>query len=143
MGPIAATARARRAVGIDMRSGSALLLGVLIIVSRPTCHCPRSTHTIAKRARRPGAGWHGTGRAARDRGRAPPVPVSTADPASRRAAPTRTGSRRQTSKTCRAALTVLNVLDRVNLIRPAEGIGIFQSAYGPRLTVLNTLTIPF
>jgi outer membrane receptor protein involved in Fe transport len=40
-------------------------------------------------------------------------------------------------------LTVLNVLDRVNLIRPAEGIGIFQSAYGPRLTVLNTLTIPF
>ena len=40
-------------------------------------------------------------------------------------------------------LTVLNLLDRVNLIRPAEGIGIFQSAYGPRLTVLNTLTIPF
>jgi outer membrane cobalamin receptor len=40
-------------------------------------------------------------------------------------------------------LTVLNVLDRVNLIRPAEGIGIFQSAYGPRLTVLNTLTVPF
>ena len=40
-------------------------------------------------------------------------------------------------------LTVLNVLDRVNLIRPAEGIGIFQSAFGPRLTVLNTLTIPF
>jgi hypothetical protein len=42
-----------------------------------------------------------------------------------------------------ARLTVLNVLDRVNLIRPAEGIGIFQSACGPRLTVLNTLTIPF
>jgi outer membrane receptor protein involved in Fe transport len=40
-------------------------------------------------------------------------------------------------------LTVLNVLDRVNLIRPAEGIGIFQSAYGPRLTVLNTFTVPF
>lgn len=40
-------------------------------------------------------------------------------------------------------LTVLNLLDRVNLIRPAEGIGIFQSAYGPRFTVLNTLTIPF
>ncbi len=40
-------------------------------------------------------------------------------------------------------LTVLNLLDRVNLIRPAEGIGIFQAAYGPRLTVLNTLTIPF
>jgi outer membrane receptor protein involved in Fe transport len=39
--------------------------------------------------------------------------------------------------------TVLNILDRVNLIRPAEGIGIFQSAYGPRLTLLNTITIPF
>jgi outer membrane receptor protein involved in Fe transport len=40
-------------------------------------------------------------------------------------------------------LTILNLLNRVNLIRPPEGIGIFQSAYGPRLTVLNTLTIPF
>jgi hypothetical protein len=40
-------------------------------------------------------------------------------------------------------LTVLNMLDRVNLIRPATGIGIFQSAYGPRLTFLDTLTIPF
>jgi len=38
---------------------------------------------------------------------------------------------------------VLNLLDRTNLIRPAEGIGIFQSAYGPRLTLSNTLTIPF
>jgi hypothetical protein len=34
-------------------------------------------------------------------------------------------------------LTVRNLLDRVNLIPPAEGIGIFQSAYGPRLTVLT------
>ncbi len=40
-------------------------------------------------------------------------------------------------------LTILNLLDRVNLIRPAEGIGIFQSAYGPRFTLLNTLSIPF
>jgi len=32
-------------------------------------------------------------------------------------------------------LALLNVLDRVNLIRPAEGIGIFQSAYGPRRTL--------
>jgi outer membrane cobalamin receptor len=40
-------------------------------------------------------------------------------------------------------LTVLNVSDRVNLIRPAEGIGIFQSAYGPRITVLDTLTYRF
>ncbi|MGB8841718.1 MAG: TonB-dependent receptor [Aliidongia sp.] len=35
-----------------------------------------------------------------------------------------------------------NLLDRTNLIRPAEGIGIFQSAFGPRFTVLNALTIP-
>ena len=40
-------------------------------------------------------------------------------------------------------LTILNAFDRVNLIRPAEGIGIFQSAYGPRLTVLDSLTVPF
>jgi outer membrane receptor protein involved in Fe transport len=40
-------------------------------------------------------------------------------------------------------LSALNLLNRVNLIRPAEGIGIFQSAYGPRLTVMNTVTIPF
>ncbi len=39
-------------------------------------------------------------------------------------------------------ITLLNVADRTNLIRPAEGIGIFQSAYGPRLTVYDTLTIP-
>ena len=40
-------------------------------------------------------------------------------------------------------ITVLNAFDRVNLIRPAEGIGIFQSAYGPRFTLLDSLTIPF
>jgi hypothetical protein len=40
-------------------------------------------------------------------------------------------------------VTVLNLFDRVNLIRPAEGIGIFQAAYGPRLTVLDTLTLAF
>jgi hypothetical protein len=39
-------------------------------------------------------------------------------------------------------LILLNLFDRVNLIRPAEGIGIFQSAYGPRFTILNMLTIP-
>jgi hypothetical protein len=38
---------------------------------------------------------------------------------------------------------LLNILDRVNLIRPSEGIGIFQSAYGPRFTVYDALTIPF
>src|SRR5579862_529382 len=38
-------------------------------------------------------------------------------------------------------LSVLNVLDRVNLIRPAEGIGIFQSAYGPRRMLYYTLTL--
>jgi TonB dependent receptor/TonB-dependent Receptor Plug Domain len=40
-------------------------------------------------------------------------------------------------------LAVLNVLDRVNLIRPAEGIGIFQSAYGPRRTLYVTLALHF
>ncbi len=40
-------------------------------------------------------------------------------------------------------LTLLNILDRINLIRPAEGIGIFQSAYGPRFTILDALTVPF
>lgn len=38
-------------------------------------------------------------------------------------------------------LTLLNVLDRVNLIRPAEGIGIFQSAYGPRRTLYDSITL--
>jgi hypothetical protein len=37
-------------------------------------------------------------------------------------------------------LTVLNFLDRVNLIRPSEGIGIFQSSYGPRFTILDVLS---
>jgi hypothetical protein len=40
-------------------------------------------------------------------------------------------------------ITILNLLDRTNLIRPAEGIGIFQSAYGPRFTVQDTLTLQF
>jgi outer membrane cobalamin receptor len=39
-------------------------------------------------------------------------------------------------------LILLNIFDRTNLIRPAEGIGIFQSSYGPRFTVLNMVTIP-
>jgi hypothetical protein len=40
-------------------------------------------------------------------------------------------------------LALLNVFDRVNLIRPAEGIGIFQSAYGPRRTLYYTLSLRF
>jgi outer membrane receptor protein involved in Fe transport len=40
-------------------------------------------------------------------------------------------------------VSVLNLFNRVNLIRPAEGIGIFQSAYGPRLTITDTVTVPF
>jgi outer membrane receptor protein involved in Fe transport len=40
-------------------------------------------------------------------------------------------------------LTLLNVFDRVNLIRPANGIGIFQSAYAPRRTLYYTLTWRF
>ena len=40
-------------------------------------------------------------------------------------------------------LTLLNLFDRINLIRPAEGIGIFQSAYGPRRTLYDTITLSF
>jgi hypothetical protein len=40
-------------------------------------------------------------------------------------------------------LTILNLFDTVNLIRPAEGIGVFQSAYGPRFTVLDSVTLAF
>jgi TonB dependent receptor/Carboxypeptidase regulatory-like domain/TonB-dependent Receptor Plug Domain len=39
-------------------------------------------------------------------------------------------------------VTLLNICDRTNLIRPPEGIGIFQAAYGPRITVYDTLTVP-
>lgn len=39
-------------------------------------------------------------------------------------------------------LVLLNVLDRTNLIRPQNGIGIFQSAYGPRFTIYDALTVP-
>ena len=39
-------------------------------------------------------------------------------------------------------ITLLNIFDRTNLIRPAQGIGIFQAAYGPRITVYDTVTIP-
>ena len=39
-------------------------------------------------------------------------------------------------------IILLNVFDRTNLIRPATGIGVFQSAYGPRVTVYDALTIP-
>jgi outer membrane receptor protein involved in Fe transport len=35
-----------------------------------------------------------------------------------------------------------NIFDRTNLIRPATGIGVFQSAYGPRITVYDALRIP-
>jgi hypothetical protein len=40
-------------------------------------------------------------------------------------------------------LAIVNIFDRTNLIRPAEGIGIFQAAYGPRFTVLDSIVIPF
>ena len=39
-------------------------------------------------------------------------------------------------------VTLLNIFDRTNLIRPSEGIGVFQAAYGPRITVYDALTIP-
>jgi len=38
-------------------------------------------------------------------------------------------------------VTLLNIFDRTNLIRPAHGIGVFQAAYGPRITVYDALTI--
>jgi len=40
-------------------------------------------------------------------------------------------------------LTVLNLLDRVNEIRSAEGIGIFQAAYGPRRTLYGSVSLHF
>ena len=40
-------------------------------------------------------------------------------------------------------LTVLNAFDRTNLIRPSGGLGVFQSAYGPRLTFYDGLTLSF
>ena len=52
------------------------------------------------------------------------------------------------TSTCRCLVTVenriilINVFDRTNLIRPATGIGVFQSAYGPRITVYDALTFP-
>ena len=40
-------------------------------------------------------------------------------------------------------LTILNVFDRVNLIRPAGSIGAFQTAYGPRFGIYDSINIPF
>lgn len=39
-------------------------------------------------------------------------------------------------------IVLLNIFDRTNLIRPASGIGVFQAAYGPRITVYDALTVP-
>ena len=39
-------------------------------------------------------------------------------------------------------IMLLNIFDRTNLIRPSNGIGVFQAAYGPRITVYDALTIP-
>jgi hypothetical protein len=39
-------------------------------------------------------------------------------------------------------IVLLNIFDRTNLIRPANGIGVFQAAYGPRITVYDALNIP-
>lgn len=39
-------------------------------------------------------------------------------------------------------VVLINIFDRTNLIRPPTGIGVFQSAYGPRLAVYNGLTLP-
>jgi len=39
-------------------------------------------------------------------------------------------------------IVLLNIFDRTNLIRPSNGIGVFQAAYGPRITVYDALTVP-
>ncbi|MFZ0246905.1 TonB-dependent receptor [Candidatus Binatus sp.] len=39
-------------------------------------------------------------------------------------------------------IVLLNIFDRTNLIRPPSGIGVFQAAYGPRITIYDALTIP-
>jgi outer membrane receptor protein involved in Fe transport len=39
-------------------------------------------------------------------------------------------------------ITLINIFDRTNLIRPATGIGVFQSAYGPRISLYDGLTMP-
>jgi len=39
-------------------------------------------------------------------------------------------------------IVLLNIFDRTNLIRPSNGIGVFQAAYGPRVTVYDGLTVP-
>src|SRR6516164_11387811 len=104
MGPIAATARACCTVGIDMRSGSALLLGVLIIVSRPTPAAAQEAPTPSLSEQGvPAPGGTAPVALPETEVERPLSRSAPADPASRRAAPTRTGSRRQTSKTCRPA----------------------------------------
>jgi hypothetical protein len=40
-------------------------------------------------------------------------------------------------------LTLLNLFDRVNLVRPSGGLGVFQSAYNPRRTIYDALTLYF
>ncbi len=39
-------------------------------------------------------------------------------------------------------VTLLNIFDRTNLIRPSNDIGVFQAAYGPRITVYDAVTVP-
>lgn len=39
-------------------------------------------------------------------------------------------------------IALINIFDRTNLIRPATGIGVFQSAYGPRISLYDGLTLP-
>jgi HoxN/HupN/NixA family high-affinity nickel-transporter len=39
-------------------------------------------------------------------------------------------------------ITLINMFDRTNLIRPSTGIGFFEAAYGPRLALYNAITVP-
>jgi outer membrane receptor protein involved in Fe transport len=39
-------------------------------------------------------------------------------------------------------IIVNNIFNRTNLLRPAQGIGVFQAMYAPRLAVYNSITVP-
>ena len=101
MGPIGPIAWTCRATGIDMRAGSALLLGALIIVTGGSPagaqEAPAATHTdqaVPAPVQLPPIEVE-----------APPPLSAPADPASRRPAPTHMGSPQPTSRICRPART--------------------------------------
>jgi hypothetical protein len=38
-------------------------------------------------------------------------------------------------------VVLLNIFDRTNRVRPANGIGVFQAVYGSRITVYDAMTV--